>query len=131
MILYFHQHCCYQSFSNHTGHPWMLEDSSDSLISTFVIGWFEQSHLASASSCVEKQHKDFLFLFLQLTAVFYCRNFLLLSILSVFVFETHRGGQTVPYIYLSSHYHPKVSRDMHCHKQIILTLRCLKVHRST
>lgn len=76
--------------------------------------------LARAWSLLEKQHKDLLFL--QLTAVFYWRNFLLLSILSVFVFETHRGGQTVPYIYLSSRYHLKVSRDMHCHKQIILTV---------
>lgn len=45
----------------------------------------------------------------------------------------------MPYIYLSSRYHLKVSHDVfltpstdaYCHKQMILTLRCLKVHRST
>ncbi|KAI3363825.1 hypothetical protein L3Q82_001427 [Scortum barcoo] len=52
------EQCCHLSLSNHRGHSWLLEYSSDSLISISVIPWFEQSHLAlSEHVLLEKQHK--------------------------------------------------------------------------
>lgn len=144
MIWYLQWQCCHLILSNHTGHPWLVEYSSDSLISISVILRFEQSHLASPSTCLESSSRSRgKFPPWQLTRVFYWGNFSFrLYFFSPFFyilplcfhcsFSPHSGRhQRLHCIYLSSHLHLKVPHELHRDKQMVLTLlgcKCTRMH---